>query len=419
MNNNTGFKIKKTAYGDRFETYDGPDVETLEIPEGVTFIDEFALRYSNLNGCKKILFPASLKYVGHHALTYARTDCRQLTELEFLGDVSHIEEEAFSCGDSHWENHPKIQKITFHGRVGEIEALAFCGTGITTLEFPKGIARIGKYAFRGCKQLKELHAPGLKNIGEEAFYKCHNLEVVDIPENTTIGDGAFFACGKLKKDGITAINGVLFDMDRDRKIPNGVVTIGRNALVSKDVEIPATVRVIQEQNNGTFVLPEGFLLTDEKLSGKGLMEYLNWRQEFSLSEVAALYLFQTGKKFEKIVSFHLEKDNALPVGEMVQLLSTKGKAKHYLRAVEFCIEHAREIPAETIQSLYDIGMQKKYKKETELLKPYLSTCDSATKAGSSDICTPWREIYNDHLMDKTLKALALKNLDKIPLADGS
>ena len=49
MNNNTGFKIKKTAYGDRFEKYDGPDVETLEIPEGVTFIDEFALRYESFH----------------------------------------------------------------------------------------------------------------------------------------------------------------------------------------------------------------------------------------------------------------------------------------------------------------------------------------------------------------------------------
>ena len=419
MKNNTGFKIKKTAHGVNFEKYDGPNVEVLEIPEGVTRVSKFALRYSNLKGCRKIVFPVSLKVVEMCALNYDYGDCKNLAELEFLGDVEAIEESAFNYVSMYDSNQIGIQKITFHGKVGKIGKYAFGRSQITCLEFPNGVNEIGTGAFAGSRMLKEIHAPGIKKIGGYSFIDCVNLEVIDIPENASLGENAFKNCQMLKKNGVTIVNGVLFELDEGKKIPNGVVTIDRYAL-GKYAEIPATVRVIHEQKyGGIFVLPEGLLLTDEKLGGKGLMSYLQWNHQLTLPEVAALYLFQSGKEFEKLISPHLEKDAALLTSEMVQLLNAKGKAKHYLRAVDFCIQHAGEIPVATIQSLYDIGMQKTYKKETELLKPYLSSCDRETKVDKSDICAPWREIYNEHLMDKTLKALGLKKLDTIRLADGS
>ena len=85
-----GFQISNGV----LKGYSGPNVSTLVIPEGVTTLEDGALRYSNLNGCKKIIFPKSLTCVGNHILSFYYGNL-VLEELEFLGDVDCIGKCAF------------------------------------------------------------------------------------------------------------------------------------------------------------------------------------------------------------------------------------------------------------------------------------------------------------------------------------
>ena len=191
MSNVSEFVIKNGT----LERYTGPNVKILEIPEGVTSIGQFALRNSNLKECRKIVFPASVKIVMQYALNYDYGDV-VLEELEFLGDVDVIEEEAFNYVGYYGQGKTGLTKLTFHGKVGEIKQFAFARARITELVFPNGINTIGKYAFRGCEKLKEVHAPGLKKLGNNAFEGCKDLELVDIPATTTIGEEVFSDCEK-------------------------------------------------------------------------------------------------------------------------------------------------------------------------------------------------------------------------------
>ena len=400
-----------------FQGYKGPSVEVLEIPDGVAVIGGFSLRNSNLKGCKKIVFPASVKTIEQYALNLSYGNADALEELEFLGEISSIGEGAFNYLSYYDEGRTGLKKLTFHGKVGEIKARAFVRSKITILEFPAGVDIIGKTAFCNCTKLKEIRAPGLKKIGNEAFYGCKNLEIVDIPENTTIGEDAFKDCNKLQKDGIAVIGNTLVGLAKGKNIPEGITVIDRGVL-SSTVQIPMSVRTIHDQGYSTKLkLQEGYLLTDEKLSGKGLLYHLSRFHKLTHQESAALYLFQTGKQFQEIAAPDLKTYPQELADCMMDLLSQKGKAKHYLRAVEHVISHIQEIAPETVQALYDLGVKAKYKKELEILAPYLP--GSEDSADTNDICAPWRKIFDEHLLDKSVKAIGLKGLDKIPLADGS
>ena len=78
--------------------YMGPEVEILEIPEGVTAIDSGAFDASrnNMKKCKKVIFPSSLKVVGEQIIIRNYDNCfTLLEELVFKGDVEKIGERAF------------------------------------------------------------------------------------------------------------------------------------------------------------------------------------------------------------------------------------------------------------------------------------------------------------------------------------
>jgi hypothetical protein len=65
---------------------------------------------------------------------------------------------------------------------------------------PKGVKKIGKYAFGWCDNLISVEIPdGVTNIDANAFCSCGNLTSVTIPASVTkIGSDAFFWCSNLK-----------------------------------------------------------------------------------------------------------------------------------------------------------------------------------------------------------------------------
>lgn len=90
--------------------------------------------------------------------------------------------------------------------VKEIGERAFRGTGITKINLPDGLQKIGNKAFSGCKNLVEIKLPdSVTSIGQECFCES-SLKSIVIPDTVTeIGSAAFWECRALEKITIPAV----------------------------------------------------------------------------------------------------------------------------------------------------------------------------------------------------------------------
>lgn len=137
-----------------------------------------------------------------------------------------------------------LQRVVLPDSVRDIEYAAFwmC-KGLESIDFGKGVRRIGAKAFDGCEQLASLVIPdsveviegnafsgcknlasvtlgaGLKEIGGRVFGSCTKLPSITIPGNVvSIGDYAFSYCLNLKSvvlcDGVYSIGKDAFEGTR-------------------------------------------------------------------------------------------------------------------------------------------------------------------------------------------------------------
>lgn len=82
-------------------------------------------------------------------------------------------------------------------KVTSIASKAFDGEGVTQVTVPKGITKIGTYAFRDCTKLTKVTLPStLKEISSSAFSGCTKLTSVSIASGK-VGKNAFKNCKKL------------------------------------------------------------------------------------------------------------------------------------------------------------------------------------------------------------------------------
>ena len=85
--------------------------------------------------------------------------------------------------------------------VTDLDSLVFRWADFQNVYLSKALTKIPKYAFAGCKNVKQLQLPDkLKKINEEAFSYCTNLKQIKIPEKVTIIEKkAFENCKNLTK----------------------------------------------------------------------------------------------------------------------------------------------------------------------------------------------------------------------------
>ena len=235
------------------------DITNINIPYGVTYIDQYAFMYCN--SLEKIYMPDSITYIGYGAfsscknlrsitipnsVTYIASgafgNCTQLKTIfipdgvEFIGkhaffdtacydDINNWTDGAFYIGnyllDSDSENMGSECKIrngtkyitsnAFYGceqlttvyipdSLVSISgaAFAYC-KNLKSADIPDGVTYIGPYAFRNCEGLTNVNIPSsVVSIDAYAFYDCSNLTSVNIPSGViSIGDGVFTACYNL------------------------------------------------------------------------------------------------------------------------------------------------------------------------------------------------------------------------------
>ena len=121
--------------------------------------------------------------------------CEGLTTISFPAKLKSIGSSAFgSC---------PLQTIEFatNSKLTEIGQGAFGRAPIQTLTIPKGVKKLGSWAFAGCKSLKTVVLPeGIELFdGYEIFARCEALESINIPASlTNLGYKAFKGCTSLK-----------------------------------------------------------------------------------------------------------------------------------------------------------------------------------------------------------------------------
>ena len=179
------------------------------IPKGVTKIDVGAFGWCT--SLKSVVIPDSVREIG--GLAFA--DCKSLSEIRFDGTVAQWES-VTKIGSWHRDTPAHCVKCAD----GDVPLpLYIVKDGVlenwlrTSAEavIPKGVTKIGDYAFDGCTALQSVVIPdGVTEIDHFAFYNCTSLKSVVIPDSVReIGKIAFGICTSLESvtipDGVTEI----------------------------------------------------------------------------------------------------------------------------------------------------------------------------------------------------------------------
>lgn len=160
----TSFDIPETVTSIKSYAFYGSGLESVEIPEGVSALEDSTFAKSeNLHTAK---LPSTVQTLDYDV---------------FFGCVS-------------------LESVNIPQGITEIPYRCFfdCAS-LKEIYLPDGLASIGHYGFKGCTSLEDVRIPdSLTSFGDSAFSECSSLQEIYIPEGvTSIGDSAFIACEAL------------------------------------------------------------------------------------------------------------------------------------------------------------------------------------------------------------------------------
>lgn len=149
------------------------NIKTLLISDGIKYI-----QYGTFAECinlKKVVFPATLKYIGTDAYPGA-FEGSAIESIAFPPSLEVIGAGTFSkC--------TKLYKVVLPEQLKRISPNTFSGCKLlNAVYFPSALQQIGNYAFEGCESLSVVVLnEGLLEIGAGAFSGCCSLRKVRIP----------------------------------------------------------------------------------------------------------------------------------------------------------------------------------------------------------------------------------------------
>jgi len=229
LTNSSESKVEKTVEEenrkrlDYFKELNDSGASRIEIPEGMTVIDDNAFKNNTKlkevilpstlksigisafegTSLSKIELPYSLKYIGYNAFANIKT----LTEVTIPKSVETASH-AFS-GDVN------LKKVIFEDGIVTIPSDILNNTGLEEIVLPSSVKTIGSYAFSNNKSLEKINLlDGVRQIEEGAFSGNSKLSVVELPETLTEISRYVFS----DTPSLTHIN-----------LPSGITNIGTGA----------------------------------------------------------------------------------------------------------------------------------------------------------------------------------------------
>ena len=237
----TDYDSHPMYHGDKLYIADMPEDGVVEIEEGITRIQDYALK--GLQGLISIVLPDSVTSIGSSAFS----GCSGLTSVTIPDSVTSIDFLAFYGSTSittatmpalaiDYIPLDSLTTVVITSGVS-ISNNAFYGcSGLTSITIPDSVMSIGDWAFYGCSGVIETEngvdyvddwaincdesatsvqlREGTRGIANFTFLYCSGLTSITIPDSVaSIGDDAFYGCS-----GLTSIT-----------IPDGVTWIGSSA----------------------------------------------------------------------------------------------------------------------------------------------------------------------------------------------
>ncbi len=257
---------------DRELFMDRKEMKGVVLPEGLETIEEKA--FKDCTGIESLVLPASLKTIGE----YAFYGCEAIRRVELPKGLKTLGGSAFegcrnlegdfdlrsleSLGRDVFEGCAKLHSVLLPDTLGEIGIDTFNScSNLVNVAIPKSVGRIDSSAFRNCVSFKGVQdiPVGVTNIDWYAFASCTGLTGVNLPSGLVkLGDSVFMDC--------TALESLA--------LPEGLKYAGeqlvKRCTALKEVSIPSSVkRVGASAFNGCTAL-KGVTLP------QGLEKLENW-----------------------------------------------------------------------------------------------------------------------------------------------
>ncbi|MBO5702144.1 MAG: leucine-rich repeat domain-containing protein [Clostridia bacterium] len=208
-------------------------IKEVTVPEGVIGIGDRAFYSTELVSVK---FNRDLKTIGEEAFAYVIN----LSELNLPEGLESIGKQAFNGSND-------IKDIYIPGSVREIGWGAFqhCFEA-TTITIGEGATKLGPYVFDGCDKVYKVVLPStLKEIDDGAFRQLNSLTSIALPEGLLyIGDNAFELCQNLwnidMPKSLVSIGDSAFNCCKkllEANLNIGLIYIGNNAFQNTNVKV--------------------------------------------------------------------------------------------------------------------------------------------------------------------------------------
>lgn len=227
------------------------------VPEGVTVIDYRA--FSDAKALKKLYLPTTLVRICEDAFS----GCRNLSAVHIgsLDAFLKVKIETFyaspgSNGANFYENGKLITKCAFPEGTKKINDYALSGMrSLKEITLPKGLEKIGRYAFAECSLTSLTLPKSIREIGTYAFWYNRKIPEITVPEGVSeLEFGVFGGCEGLQK---LTLPKTLKKIDSDSllhtaiteiTIPEGVTLmrdgVFRECRALKSVTLPSTLEAI-------------------------------------------------------------------------------------------------------------------------------------------------------------------------------
>lgn len=179
------------------------EIRRVILSEGITSVGGWC--FSQCTRLTQVSLPQSLTEIGAGAFMH----CESLPSISIPQSVESIRSDAFQFCTS-------LEEITLPGRLTALGARAFWGcSGLRTVQLPPTLTKLEDNVFGKCTALRTIHLPGsIQDLGYTAFGGS-GLTSLEVPRGVTEISGTFAACRFLTSvtlpETVTAINAFSFD----------------------------------------------------------------------------------------------------------------------------------------------------------------------------------------------------------------